>query len=70
MTSILVSTDRQLINEKDTFLWLSRRDLKVETEREIIAAQGQALQTKYNATNKLNAEGDSKCRLCQNLTRQ
>jgi hypothetical protein len=56
--------DRQLINEEDTFLWLSKGDLKAETESEIVAAQDQALQTKY-ATKILNTERDSKCRLCQ-----
>ena len=44
------SLDRQLISEEDTFLWLSKGDLKVETESEIVAAQDQALQTKYYAT--------------------
>ena len=39
--------DRQLISDEDTFLWLSKRNLKAETEREIVAAQDQALQTKY-----------------------
>jgi len=57
--------DRQLISEEDTFLWLSKGDLKVETESEIVAAQDQALQTKYYATKILNTETDSKCRLCQ-----
>ena len=57
--------DRQLIGEKDTFLWLSKGDLKAETESEIVAAQDQALQTKYYATKILNIETDSKCRLCQ-----
>ena len=38
--------DRQLISEEDTFLWLSKGDVKAETEREIMAAQDQALQTK------------------------
>jgi len=38
---------RQLISEEDTFLWLSKGDLKAETESEIVAAQDQALQTKY-----------------------
>ena len=31
--------DRQLISEEDTFLWLSKGDLKAETESEIVAAQ-------------------------------
>ena len=39
--------DRQPISEEDTFLWLSKGDLKAETESEIVAAQDQALQTKY-----------------------
>ena len=38
--------DRQLITEEDTFLWLSKGDLKAETEIEIVVAQDQALQTK------------------------
>jgi len=33
------STDRQIISEEDTFLWLSSRDLKGETESEVTAAQ-------------------------------
>ena len=57
--------DRQLIGEVDTFLWLSKEDLKAETESEIIAAQDQALNTKYYTTKILNTEMDSKCRLCQ-----
>jgi hypothetical protein len=34
----------QLISEEDTFLWLSKGDLKAETESEIVAAQDKALQ--------------------------
>ena len=30
--------DRQLISEDDTFHWLSKGDLKTETESEIVAA--------------------------------
>jgi len=41
------NTDRQLISEEDTFLWLSKRDLKAKTESKIVTAQEQALQTKY-----------------------
>ena len=36
--------DKRLISEKDAFLWLSKGDLKAETESEIVAAQDQALQ--------------------------
>jgi len=57
--------DRQLISEEDTSIWLSKGDLKAETESEIVAAQDQALQTKYYATKILNTETDRKCRLCQ-----
>ena len=39
--------DRQLIGEEDTLVWLSKGDLKAGTESEIVAAQDQALQTKY-----------------------
>ena len=59
------NTDRQLISEEDTFLWLSKGDVKAETESEIVAAQDQALQTKYYAIKIFNTETDSKCRLCQ-----
>jgi len=61
----ITNIDRQLISEEDTFLWLSNRDLKAETESEIVAAQDQALQTKYYVTKLLNTETDIKCRLCQ-----
>jgi len=54
-----------VISEEDTFLWLSKGDLKTETESEIVAAQDQALQTKYYATKILNTETDSKCGLCR-----
>jgi hypothetical protein len=58
------SVDKQLISEQDMFLWLSKEDLKAETESEIVAAQNQALQTKYHSTKILQTEKDSKCRLC------
>jgi hypothetical protein len=55
--------DRQLIGEGETFLWLSKGDLKAENESEIVAAQDKALHKKYYATKVLNTETDSKCRL-------
>jgi hypothetical protein len=61
----IINKDRQLISEEDMFVWLSKGDLKAETESEIVAAQDQAIQTKYYATEILNTETDSKCRLCQ-----
>ena len=63
----IINIDRQLISEEDAFLWLLKGDLKTETESEIVAAQDQALQTKYYATKILNTETDSKCRLCQHF---
>jgi hypothetical protein len=57
--------DRQLISEEDTFLWLLKGDLKAETGSEMVAAQDQAIQTKYYTMKILNTETDSKCRLCQ-----
>jgi hypothetical protein len=42
--------------------WLSRGDLKAETEREITAAKDRALQTKYHPTKILQTEADSKGR--------
>jgi hypothetical protein len=54
------SAYRQLIGGEDMFLWLLRGDLNGETESEIMAAQDQALQTKYHPTKMLQTETDSK----------
>jgi hypothetical protein len=43
----IINIDRQLISEEDTFLWLLVGDLKAEIESEIVAAQDQAIKTKY-----------------------
>jgi hypothetical protein len=51
--------DRQLISEEDTFLWLSKGDLKAETESEIVAAQDQTIKTKYYVTKIINTGTDS-----------
>ena len=58
--------DRQLISEEDTFLWLSKGDLKAETESEIVAAQDQALHTKYYGKKIQTAHAGS----AKNLMRQ
>jgi hypothetical protein len=50
--------DRQLISEADMFLWLSKGDLKAETESKIMAAQDQALNRKYYATKILHTDRD------------
>jgi hypothetical protein len=60
-----ISIDRQVISEEDVFLWLSRGDVK--TESEMVAAQDQSLQTKYQATKMQQIETNRKCRLCQQL---
>jgi hypothetical protein len=57
--------EKKLISEEDTFFWLSNGDLRAGTESEMVAAQDQALNTKYKATKILHIEMDSKCRLCQ-----
>jgi hypothetical protein len=48
--SVYRITDRQLISEEVTLLWLSRRDLKGEPVSEIVVVHDQTLQTKYHAT--------------------
>jgi hypothetical protein len=55
------------VNNNNKFLWPSKGDLKAETESEIVAAQDQALNTKYYATKILHTETVSKCTLCQQL---
>jgi len=59
----IITIGRQLISQEDTFLWLSRGDLKGETKSEIIATKEQSFQSKYHATKILQTETDSKCRL-------
>ena len=61
----LRETDRQLIHEEDIFLWLTKGDLKAETESEIVAAQDQTLHVKYYGNKIQKTQIDSKCRLCQ-----
>jgi hypothetical protein len=55
--------DRQLISEEDTFLWLSKGDLKAETESESGSTRPSV--THEVLCNKNTEHRDSKCRLCQ-----
>ena len=55
--------DIELIGREDTLLWLSRGDLKGETGSELMAAHEQEFQNKYLATNILQTETESKCKL-------
>ena len=57
--------DRRPIHDEDTFLCLTKGDLKPETESETVAAQDQALHTKYFGKKILKTETDCECRLCQ-----
>jgi hypothetical protein len=61
----ITSIDRQLASEEDMCPCLSIGDLKAELERERVAAQDRALQTKYYVTKRLQTETGSKCSLCQ-----
>jgi len=45
----IISVARQFVGKEDTFQWLKRGDLKVETESEITSAPDKALRTKYHA---------------------
>jgi hypothetical protein len=57
------STARQLVGKEDTLPWLSRGDLKGESDSEITEVQHQALETKCHATKILqtaNADNVSK----------
>jgi hypothetical protein len=62
--------DRQLIGEEDTFLWLSRGDLKGGTESEITTAQVQELPIKLLAIRILQIVTDGKRRRCKQLNKR
>jgi hypothetical protein len=55
------NTDRQIISEDITFVWIWWKDLKAETESELMATQDQVLQTKYHATKILQKATEGKC---------
>jgi len=55
------STDRQIVSEEITFVLIWWKDLKAETESELMATQDQVLQTKYHATKILQTATEGKC---------
>ena len=57
------SVDRPLTGAEGRLIWPWRVDLKGETRSEVMAAQDQALQTKYRVTKILQTETESNCRL-------
>jgi hypothetical protein len=60
------STDRQPIVAEGVLLWLSKGDLKGETEGKTIAAQDRELKPKSHKKKKiLKTETDNNCKLCQ-----
>ena len=61
--------DRQLISEEDAFPRLSK-DLIAETESEIVAAQDQALNTKYYATKYCTQRRTANADCANNMVRQ
>jgi hypothetical protein len=61
--------NRQLISEKDVFLWISKGNLEAETEGELVAVQEQVHQDKYYVI-KNTIKTDSKCRLYREHGRQ
>jgi hypothetical protein len=60
-------TDQQLVSEESASIWIWWKDLKAETESELVATQDQVLQTKYHATKILQTETEDNV---SNKTRQ
>ena len=59
------SLDEKLVDIEQSYRWLKYGDIKGETESTIVAAQDQAISTKYFKNKILKKEIESKCRLCK-----
>jgi hypothetical protein len=57
--------DERLVDIEQSYRWLKSGDIKGETESTIVAAQDQAISTKYFRKKILKEEIESKCRLCK-----
>ena len=57
--------DENLVDNEQSYRWLISGDVKGETENTTVAAQNQAISTKYFKSKILKEETDSKCRLCK-----
>ena len=57
--------DEKLVDNEQSYWWLKSGDIKGETERTIVAAQGHEISTNYFKNKTLKEETDSKCQLCK-----
>jgi hypothetical protein len=53
------------VSSKETSVWLSKTDLKAQTESEMIAAECHWFQARYPAKRMLKTETGNKSELCQ-----
>ena len=59
------SLDEKLVDIEQAYRWLKYGEIKGETESTVVAAQDQAISTKYFKNKILKKEIESKCWLCK-----
>jgi hypothetical protein len=57
--------DEKLVDKEQSYRWLKLEDIKGETESTVVAAEDQALSTKYFKINILKQQTKCKCGLCK-----